>query len=89
MHRPNVEIIVGRIDKLSANLIIGLILYDQSCSQLYYPDFSFFLSTRVGHLILGHVYGYSDTYIRPKICKIFKILPSPTLGHVSMLDTFS
>ena len=33
---------------------------------------------------------HSDTYFRPKTCKIFKLLPpSPTLEHVSMFATFS
>ncbi|WOH14551.1 hypothetical protein DCAR_0934070 [Daucus carota subsp. sativus] len=41
----------------------------------------FVSSTRVGHSTLGHGYGHSDTYFKPKTSNIFKLLPSPTLGH--------
>ena len=53
------------------------------------PTHQFASSTHVNHLTLGHMYGHSRTYFRPETCKIFKILPGPTLGHVSMLDNFS
>ena len=53
------------------------------------PTLHFVRIPRVRHSTLEHAYGYSDTYFRSKACKVFRILPNPTLGHVSILDTFS
>lgn len=44
--------------------------------------------TRVGHSTLGHRYGQLDTYFWPKTSKTWKMLPSTTLGQLSILDTY-
>lgn len=65
----------------------AMILIGTSVSRALY----FSLSTRVGvgHLTLTWVtgYGHQDAYFRPKTCNVVLILPSLTLGRITMLVT--
>ena len=70
--------------KVAENYIISAPRIDNSaldvCVHYVTRTLHFASSTRVGH---------SDTYFRLKTCKNVKLLPSPTLEHLSMLDNFS
>ena len=78
----NLCIILGSWDYHVKSVFTTITCYDTQTLH-----FTSTRSTHVRHSTLRHGHLDQDTCIRPKTCKYFKILPSPTQGHVSMSDT--
>ena len=69
--------------------IHSIIFSMQNIHDLCYSDSSFYLWEPVEQSTLRHGHSNLDTYFREITCILLKMLPSPILGHVFMLDTCS